>query len=425
MKYSFGWLLIALALATLCQADEESDNFLTSSQLLSQWRKQENKNDAGLRSALIEAAVRAQQPEIIEEVAAGGDAPKIEIKPPSDAKVIEIQALQYFEQKPTIYSSDRVDCVIRRMTKTRFEAWTPDHGWLFNATGHLVNEALPPRHDGIGREWHGAFLPDGRWVTTDLWEMDKTLTFFSRNGKWLREIKAQDLAPSDPDEIWSLDLIGWARCDRKGEGWVVSVGDGPGRARVFVKPHGAGRLLSDEDAPWKLCYPRDLEPKGMYTNLWRPSDDFKSHIRFAEPAHGARVGFPTYSWSQVPDSQKVIPDGDNNFGFLPGSHDVFIGASVNDRGDAGIPRHLKTWFFDSDGNCRGWVRAAYLTDSADKKETWYLDEENSVVTLGADLLVQSRMRFVFDGATATPVKLFTDLRLGFFRIDKRLTLAGW
>jgi hypothetical protein len=424
------WLFAVFIATQLC-ANNEYDDYLAQwkakcAPLLAEWRKPEKKNDAELRNELIDAAVRAEQPEIVEEVAAGGDVASMEIKLPPDARQIVAKSLRSFTEIPGIpYSNGVMDCVIRRMTKTRFEVWTPKHGWLFNAKGQLVNEALPPRRDGIGRGWHGAFLPDGRWVTTDLWEMDKTLTFFSPGGKFSKEIKAVKLAPPKKDDEWSLSLIGWARCDRHGEGWVVSVGDGPGRARVFVKPDGSFRELSDGNAPWKLCYPRDLEPKGMYTSLSRPSDDCKQTVWFEVPSHGAWCGSPTYHWSEKDDDGKVIPDGDSNFGFLPGTHDVFIGASDGDNGDEEKPRKLKTWFFSNDGKCRGWVRAAYLTDSADGKAMWFLDEENCVVALSLDLKQQSRTRFVIGGENARPVKLFTDLRLGFFSIGKRLVLARW
>ena len=89
------------------------------------------------------------------------------------------------------------------------------------------------------------------------------------------------------------------------------------------------------------------------------------------------------------------------------------------------PSHLKTWFFSSDGKCRGWIRAAYLTDSADLKAMWMLDEENCVVTLGLDLKPGSRTRFISKETKVTPVKLFTDLRLSFFKTDKQLVLARW
>ena len=48
--------------------------------LLAEWRKPEKKNDAELRDRLIDAAVRSDQPDVVEEVAAGGDGAAAEIK---------------------------------------------------------------------------------------------------------------------------------------------------------------------------------------------------------------------------------------------------------------------------------------------------------------------------------------------------------
>jgi hypothetical protein len=48
-----------------------------------------------------------------------------------------------------------------------------------------------------------------------------------------------------------------------------------------------------------------------------------------------------------------------------------------------------------------------------------------VVTLGADLKPLSRARYLVSGADATPVKLFTDLHLGFFLVDGDLVLGKW
>ena len=434
MKYSLACFLNAWTLMTFCQANEEYNSYLSEwktkcASLLEEWHKPENKNNTTLKHDLIESAVRSEQPEIVEEISVNGDVAAREIKWPHDTQKIEAKRLLNFEEMPTIPCGNRIDCVIRRMTKTYIELWTPKHGWLFNANGKLVNEALPPRRDGIGRSWHGAFLPDGCWITTDLWAEDKTLTFFSPTGKWLKEIKVSDLAPIHPDEPFDLNLIGWARCDKDGKGWIVSVGDGPGRAHVFIKPEGKADLLENTneswDKIWKLCYLRDLEPKGMYTQLVRYSDDCKRKIDRRGHGHGIWVGYPTFTWSKKEEDGLVIPGDDHNFGFLPGSLDVFIGASDPDNGDPKKIRNLKTWFFDSEGKCRGWIRAAYLTDSADGKTTWYLDEENGVVNLGTDLKPQSHMTFIIDGAKAKPVKLFTDLHLGFFRINKQWVLARW
>lgn len=434
MKTFFTEFLIMLAVVAFCRGNEESDTYLTDWQakcapLLEQWRKPENAGNAELRRALLEAAARSQQPEIVEEIAAGGDVASLEIKIPSDEQKIEAQTIRAFDEIPPDPYSHRMDAVIRRMTTTRFELWTPKRGWLFNAKGKLLTEALPPRRDGVGREWHGAFLPDGSWITTDLWVRDDTLTFFSRIGKLLKEIKVADLAPPVPDGYGSLNIIGWARCDREGEGWVVSVGDGLGRAHVFVRPHGKPRSLGAIEGPWdklwKLCYPRDLEPKGMFTSLCRPSDDYKRWIQFSCPAHGLWCGYPSFSWSDKDGDGRRIPEGGHNFGFLPRSHDVFIGAYEYDNGDDGSPRRLKTWFFAENGKCLAWIRANYLCNSADGASTWYCARDGSVVVLNASLQPKSHLHFLIDGQSAWPVKLFTDLRIGFFNANKRLILARW
>jgi hypothetical protein len=54
-----------------------------------------------------------------------------------------------------------------------------------------------------------------------------------------------------------------------------------------------------------------------------------------------------------------------------------------------------------------------------------VDEENRVVTLDLDLKPQSVTRFMLKESNAKPVKLFTDLRLGFFRLDQEFVLARW
>lgn len=421
-------MIVALVSSSQALADydqELAEEKAKCLSLLAEWRKPEKKNDAALRERLIDAAVRSDQPEIVEEVAAGGNVAGREIKLPAGPQRIALESLHRFTDIPEVpYTDGVMDFVVRRMTQGRFEAWTPKHGWLFNAKGEIINEALPPRRDGIGRSWHGAFLSNGMWITTDLWEMDKTLSFFSRSGKLVREVKAANLAPAKPGkDQWINDLIGWARSDQRGEAWIVSVGDGPGRTRLLIEPNGKSHRLEDENAPWKLCFPRDVEPKGMYTSLVRPSDDYTRQIWFEVPGHGSWSAYPTYHWTGAGADQKVIPQNDNNFGFLPGSYDVFIGENVY--GNSDNPSRLKTWFFSSDGECRGWIRAAYLTDSPDLKAMWMLDEENCVVTLGLDLKPEKRTRFVLKDANAKPVKLFSDLHLGFFKIDKQFVLARW
>jgi len=376
-------------------------------------------------------------PEALEAKAAGRDVAKAEIKMPTEVHDVDAKSVVNLGD----FSRD---WVIRRMTADRIEAWTPRHGWLFDAKdakARLINEAAPPRRDGEGREWHGAFLPDGRWITTDLWEMDKTLYIFSRAGRQVKEIKAVNLVPlqpeGPPDSLvekypdggpWNQSLIGWARCDRHGKGWVVSVGDGPGRGRAFVTPDGKCRLLPDPKAPWALCYGRDLEPKGLQVawDVRRPSDDLKSIIDMQSAGHGMYVLDPTYKWGGKGGgkNEPMIPYGED-CGFLPRTHDVFIVADDTAVWDGTSPRTFKTWFFASGGECRGWIGAAYLADAADGKGTCYRAQDNSVVTLDSRLKPISRERFGIGGVAATPVKLFTDLKVGFFSVGKQLVLARW
>ena len=411
--------------------------------LLAEWRAAgspgEGKAHEELRKQLIEAAVHADNAGIVDEVAAGGDVAAREIKLLRDARRVEAHELFRFGGLPEGPYSGKAPWVIRRMTKTRIEVWTPRRGWLFDESGKLVGTATPPRRDGMGREWYGAFLPDGRWVTTDLWDFDKTLHFFSKKGKMLKGMSAKQLAPpiSEDRERFGTDIIAWARCDREGKGWVVSIGSEGGRAVVFVTPEGKVRRTGID--PWSLCFPRDVEPKGYYIALSIPSDDGKDILSREVPGHGAWVGYPTFDWNRSQPQSKVIAEGENPFGFLPGSHDVFIGASQ--RGpwppeevaatSADAQSFPKTWFFGSDGKCRGWVKGTWLTDSAGPADSragvlyWLRDNENAVVTLDSALKPTSRERYEIGGIAAIPMKLFTDLRLGLFVVKGELVLAKW
>lgn len=377
-----------------------------------------------------------------------------EIKLPTAIKEIRIRKIMALERV-----SDAVEhapYVVRRMTNSRFEVWQPTHGWLFDRDGQLVNEAVPPRRDGHGREWYGAFLPDGRWVTTDLWATDKTLTFFSAKGQWLRERSARQLAPAKEanhrhDNEYS-DIIAWARCDRDGKGWVASIGTETGRAIIFVGPEGKARTLHGVTEPWKLCQPRDLEPKGWPGAWWcyrrRPSDDGQWLIRRAEYGHGEEIMQPPYQWGErtkvrwkdtyeeVKDDAHAVGGGNDNFGFLPGSHDVFIGASdYRENANTGRDdwrvnwttqgRPFETRFFRASGAERGWLKGSYLADSADGQAMWFLDRDRGVVVLGNDLKVQSRMQFSMDGAAALPRHVFPDLRMGLFRVGEEFILGKW
>ncbi len=280
---------------------------------------------------LADAAVHSEEPDIVMEVATGGSFAERRIQIPAGTQQLLLRECSQLPPKAgeEVADSGRpYQWVIRRMTADRIEVWLPNHGWLFDSQGELLSEAFPPRRDADGRGWFGAFLPDGSWVTTDLWGDDKVLTFFSREGKWLKEINATDLVPhkndgerDDGDGDTSISTIGWCRCDAVGDGFVVSVGQGSGRGVAWVNAKGEHHLLRDGAAPWKLCYPRDLERKGMYTHLYIPSDRGDEWFESHTPGHGLFCGYPTL---EALNFQVMIRNGET-FGFWPDSSSLWIG----------------------------------------------------------------------------------------------------
>lgn len=394
-----------------------------------QWTKEtdpEKKKEIG--EDLSHAAIHSDQPQFVAEVATGGKFAEKEIKLDEKATPVLLRILKSFEPEKAQWS-DHAAWVIRRMTRDRFELWLPHHGWLFDAKGKLLNEARPPRRDGMGREWYGAFLPDGRWVTTDLWEMDCTLHFFSRQGKWLKDIRSDELVPRKPDDEYSApSLIGWCRCDREGKGFVLSVGANGGRGNAWVSAAGDHRLLREKESPWKISYPRDLEPKGMYTSLSVPNDAGDVQLHRSEPGHGSEVGFPTYSWSEV---SLIIPGG-RTFGFWPSSSDVYVvtedytaidnADGTSDNGP--VIRH--TWFYNADSTFAGWINAVRLADTTKRDGMLFADEHGRIITLGKDRKLRSIEQFQWnDGLPASPRTLYPELRLGFFERGNEIALARW
>ena len=400
-----------------------------------------------------------------------------EIEVPRRTKVVGLHEIKTFEEIETTLADEsgyfRSDgtaasakgWLVRRLTGDAWEVWTPTHGWLFDGKGHVLNEARPVRGDGTGREWFGAFLPDGRWVTTDLQELDCTLWFFSRDGQRTRQMTSAELAPPGEDGPRRA-LLGWARSDKDGAAWVVNVGSEAGYATVRVGPEGPARVLGGIER-WQLCHPRALGPRGFYLEMSVPDDTGQLVLTRMAPGHGAFVGFPSYrldaakefsldgSFTDKPSESPVpagridhvtLPDGEDVFGFWPGGQDAFIGTETTGepgdrdtartrKSDAGLgfahdnpsPIVDKTWFFDHQWHLRGWLRARRLADGADGKTLLLrLNDDGRIVTLRPDLHAAEVRHFLWpDASTADAVTLYDDLRLGLFVRGKRLVLAGW
>lgn len=383
-----------------------------------------------LGEELVELGICVSHADVLLEVATEAQMPQKEIKVGggANAKGLRLHVLKTFEPEPYPFS-DHAEWVIRRMTRDRLELWLPHHGWLFDAKGRVLNVAHPPRRDGIGRQWYGAFVPDGRWVTTDIWNYDRTLHFFTRAGKWRKDIAADTLVPQKSDEDrWEASIIGWCRCDREGRGYVLSVGTNGGRGDAWVSADGSEhRELSEKESPWKMCYRRDLEPKGMYTALTTPNDTGDQTIGYTVPGHGMECGYPTYRWGDD-DSISVQFLGPGAFGFWPRSNDVYIETVLpkpplpnEEFEDPPI-----TVFYKANGAFSGWIRATRISDTAHGDGMLFHDELDRVITLAPDMAVKKVERFVWaDGIAAPPHKLFPDLRLGFFTSGKKLVLARW
>ncbi|MGI9088631.1 MAG: hypothetical protein ACR2HH_12975 [Chthoniobacterales bacterium] len=380
---------------------------------------------------LAEAAVRNEKPELVTKVATDGQFANREIKiPEGTSEKITLHEVRSFDPPPADQYGGIYAWVIRRMTRDCFELWQPFHGWLFDKEGRVLNEAKPPRRDGTGRQWYGAFLPDGRWVTTDLWEMDRTLSFFSRAGKWRKDILSASLVPAKRDDTgYELPLlIGWCRCDKEGKGFVLSVGANGGRGQAWVSSEGKARLLNEPNEPWKLCYPRDLEPKGTYTYLACPADNGKAVLSRQEDAHGTFVGFPVY---EAPGFSVRVPDGET-FGFWPNSSDVYIATSTTTEitDASGNPDNgpviSRTWFYHADGSFAGWIAARRFADRAKENGMLFLADDGRVAALGKDYRIERVEEFHLpDGSIARPRKIFPDLRIGFFERGAQLILARW
>ena len=454
------WLAAAvLAAPSPALAQDDRDGELVGrrecDKLLVQWRRTHDPQArASLGDALVQAAVRAERPGYVAEVAADGRLASKELHFSRRARLVPLHVLRTFDGIRTLLNEEDgyapsvtsgAGWLVRRLTRDAWEVWTPTHGWLFDGTGHVLNEARPARADpdATGREWFGAFLPDGRWVTTELEAWDDALTFFSRDGQGVRRMTSAELAPPGPNDP-SRTLLGWARSDKDGAAWIVNVGSEQGYATVRVGPEGPTRMLGGTER-WALCYGRALGPRGWYIELDVPDDTGQAVLSRREAGHGPNVGFPHYGVARAeaftlhdlsaddPADEVTLPDGNHIFGFWPGGQDVFIGTETMDETrqprerNGELPVVNKTWFFDRRWRLQGWTRARRLADAADGHSMLLrTDGDSRVITLGPDLHAREVRRFAWpDGATADAVTLFDDWRLGLFVRRGELVLAGW
>jgi hypothetical protein len=371
---------------------------------------------AALASELVDAVIHVydEQPvDIADEVARNG-APPVLLRPASTPP--HILLLRPISTLPGAHRND-LDTpgvpVFRRLSVDRVEAWVPREGWLFSRQGVLLVDAHVPRRDGTGREWFGAFLPDGRWITTDLWANDRQLTCFDAASDPRWELPVEKLAAAGEGSLYPL--VGWARADRAGKRWLVSVGSDWSRAFFLVGPDKRFTLLPPRTSLWQEVYPRSMGVRGMFTALYIESDDGKDALHFSEAGHGVGVGWPAYDSAKL--GQVVINGGTNNFGFWPHSHALFIVANRS------APNSETTWLFDDQGKYQGEVDGSYLADAADAQNLLILQSDGHVLTVAqrpeGPVVRENRLFQWSGGPPAMPLALYDDLKLGFFLRDAR------
>ncbi|HEY2341975.1 MAG TPA: hypothetical protein VGH90_03045 [Chthoniobacteraceae bacterium] len=344
----------------------------------------------------------------------------------------------------------------RRITANAFEIWTSKHGWLFDGSGNMLHQAHPPRTTGWGREWYGAFLPDGKWITTDLSESDETIYQFSTAGTLLKTIPNRLLTePPGP----RVPLIGWARSNRDGSAWIINVGSEEGYATVRLDRSGATRTL-DRIERWQECFPRALGPRGSPWEMTLPDDSGRALMTRSAATHGG--GYPWYGTRRIDNEQHTakpfseggweirIPYGEPNFGFWPGKESAFICSSLDRDGtiysehtrkffsdavatatggllEKTTPIVDKTWCLSEAGKLQGFIRGWRLSDAADGRSMLFrLSADSRIVTLRPDLTIRAIRQFIWpDGAVADAVVLWDDSNLGLFIRKHRLILARW
>ena len=362
-----------------------------------------------------------EQPvDIADEVARNG-APRHLLQPPIPVRDVALRPLMTLPQAHRDEMSGSGTPVFRRLSANRLEAWMPKEGWLFDSRGKLLVDAHVPRRDGGGGEWFGAFLPDGRWITTDLWENDRQLTCLDvqsaprwelAGSKIVDAIRASNPVRSGGDV--PAPSIGWARADRTGHEWLVSVGTDWTRGFALVTPSRHIQALPNGVKLWREVYPRSMDVRGMFTHLYIDDDDATRVLSRDEAGHGPDVGWPTYDLSgRGPKLHVVIREGNDIFGFWPHAKDVHIGTG------APWDSPSRTWFFEEQGRYRGEIVGSFLADAANERDILTQTGDGVVDTVhhehnGSLTVVAARQFSWPDGTPAIPLALYDELKLGFF-----------
>ncbi|MEO8614547.1 MAG: hypothetical protein ABI600_05350 [Luteolibacter sp.] len=366
--------------------------------------------------------IQGAREDLVQRMISGDKLQETEIKTDLPTTTFEVSIHATAPMDSALKEGDSYRTVWRRITKDRFEIWTPKSGKLYDAKGILLAEAKVHRGDGWGREWYGAFLPDGRWITTDIDEFDKEVTAFSVKGKQQWSVKGATLIPKskDPDAEDSMPLIAWARADKNGKAWIVSIGSERGRGFVKLTPDGKWTKIDD---PWKECFPQQLRSRGMYIDRFTRSDDGSLIVSRTEASHGMFVGWPHYHF---PKNDLLIPNGDD-FGILPDSWAVFIESDCGPFTEAPEDRKDgRVWFFDANGTYQHWIKGRTVGASLPTGGLWIRQLDDSCALVAKGHIVKSRVKFsTKEKKSLIPVELHDDIGLGLFLSGDKLVLGIW
>jgi hypothetical protein len=403
-----------------------------------------------IRQQVLELANKADATDIGLELFAGKPVAQAELPVPTNAVALPLILIKEWDLAFRHDWEGRPD-VIRRIGPKNFELWTPKRGWLFDENSKVLSEAKIPRRDGSGRQWYGAFLADGQWITTDLWERDDRIYLFSKENRIINSFPAGDIA-------------GWGRADSTCTHWVVGVsGYGHGQytgesSDLRIAPWGWKQRVAHylkrwhlpvPDPTWKFVEkiksardfvdPRNLGSRGIRCGETSESDDRKASISWGEPGHGRWVGWPHYSMNTTGHGwESCIPCKDtDNLGFFPGSRATWVGGNkypVRLEIDPNQPRrefeYFRSWIINTDGKVLGWLPAERVGDDPDGKRMWFVDEQGRILKVDPDGVVSEVLQPTLPGATGNEAPfahvLFPDLKLGFFYTKPgHFVLARW